>query len=94
MRRKITNLLDLILVVQDKGVVFPAQPDCQLFPLSVKSNAFVVLMLFVIMCNFLLFGTFEQVLCHDKVISVEKDYKFTSFSPSTRRPTPDISSIA
>ena len=52
-------------------------------------------MLFVIFgnfCNF--FGIFEHLQSQDLVISVEKGYKFSLFTPSARGQTLDIATTA
>ena len=56
MLRRVTNGVDLVLLLQEKHLILLAQHDSQPFPPSMKSSAFGVLMLFVILgnyCNFL-----------------------------------------
>ena len=50
--RIVTNLIHLVLLVQDKHLILLAQHDCHPIPPSFKSSAFGVLMLFVLLGNF------------------------------------------
>ena len=40
MLEKVTNLVDLVFLLQEKHLIFLAQDDCQLFPPSKKCSAF------------------------------------------------------
>ena len=73
MLRRVTHLVDLVLLLQDKHLVLLPQHDYQPFPPSVKSSAFGVLTLLVILGNFCsFFCIFEHAQSLDGVISVEK----------------------
>ena len=77
MLERITNLVDLDFVLQEKHLILVAQNDCQPLPPSIKSSSFGVLMLFVILGNFCDFcGIFEHAQSQVGVISAEKGYKF------------------
>ena len=52
MWEKVTNLVDLVLLLQDKHLILVAQHDSQPFPPSMKSSDFGVLTLFVMFGNF------------------------------------------
>ena len=45
MFERLTNLVDLVLLLQEKHLILVAQHDCQPFPPSMKSSDFGVLML-------------------------------------------------
>ena len=75
MLRRVTNLVDLVLLLQDEHLILLPQHYSQPFPPGMKSSAFGVLTLLVILGNF--FGIFEHTQSQDGVISVEKDYKFS-----------------
>ena len=56
MLRRVTNVVDLVLLLQDKHLILLPQHDCQLLPPSIKSSSFGILTLCVILgnfCNFL-----------------------------------------
>ena len=96
--KTIINSLHLVLVLEYKDLIMLVDHDSQQFPPSMKRSAFAVLTLFVIMDNFVIFFyifRIWQVLYQDRLISVQKDYQFISFSPSTARHavTPAIASI-
>ena len=55
MLKRVTNLVDLVLLLQDKHLILLAQHDCQPFPPSMKCSAFGLLTLFVILGNFCIF---------------------------------------
>ena len=58
MLRRVTNLVGLVLLLQEKHSILLAQHDCQPFSPSMKSGSFGVLTLFVIFgnfCNFLVY---------------------------------------
>ena len=58
MLRRVTNLVDLVLLLQDKHLILLAQHDYQPFSPSMKSGSFGVPTLFVILgnfCNFLVY---------------------------------------
>ena len=77
MLRRVTNLVDLVLLLQDTHLILLPQHDCQPFPPSMKSSAFGVLMLLVILgnfCNF--FCILQHVQPQGGVISVERAKNF------------------
>ena len=77
MLERITNLVDLDFVLQEKHLILVAQNDCQPLPPSIKSSSFGVLMLLVILGNFCDFcGIFEHAQYQDGGILVENCYKF------------------
>ena len=54
------KLVDLLLLLEDKHLILLPQHDCQPFPPSLKSSAFGILTLYVILgnfCNFLVYLT-------------------------------------
>ena len=56
----VTNLVDLVFVLKERHLILLPQHDCQPFRPSLKSSAFGVLTLFVILsnfCNFLVYLT-------------------------------------
>ena len=58
MLKRVTNVVDLVFLLQGKHLILLAQHDCQPFPPSMKSSAFGVLTLYVILgnfCNFLVY---------------------------------------
>ena len=55
MLERVTNLVDLFLLLQDEHLILLPQHDCQPFPPSLKSSAFGVLMPFVLSGNFLVY---------------------------------------
>ena len=76
MSERVPNLVDLVFLLQEKHLILVAENDCQLFPPSMKSSAFGVLMLFVVFGNFCdIFSIFEHVQSQDGGISVGKGYK-------------------
>ena len=78
MLERVTNLVGLAFLLQEKHLILVAQHDSQLLPPSMKSSDFVVLMLFVIFGNFCdFFGKFEHLQSQDGVLTVEKSYKFS-----------------
>ena len=52
MLERVTNVVDLVFLLQEKHLILVAQNDCQPFPPSMKSSAFGVFTLFVILGNF------------------------------------------
>ena len=83
MLERVTNLVDLVFLLQEKHLIFVAQHDCQPFPPSMKSSDFGVLTLFVILDNFVdLFGILEYLRSQDGVIGVDNCYKVNCFSPT------------
>ena len=78
MLERVTNLVDLVFLLQGKHFILVGQHDSQPFPPSMKSSDFGVLVLFVILGNFCdFFGKFEHLQSQDGVITVEKGYKFS-----------------
>ena len=55
MLKTVTDLVDLLLLVEDKQLMLLPQHDCHPFPPCLKSSAFGVLTLFVILSNFFIF---------------------------------------
>ena len=52
MFERVTNLVDLVFLLQKKHLILVAQHGCQPFPPNMKSSDFSVLTLFVILGNF------------------------------------------
>ena len=50
--RRVTNLVDSVLLLEDKHLILLPQHDCEPFQPSMKSSAFGVLTLFVILGNY------------------------------------------
>ena len=77
MLERVTNLVDLDFVLQEKHLILVAQNDCQPLPPSMESSAFGVFTLFVILGNFCYCcGIFEPSQSQVAVISAQKGYKF------------------
>ena len=77
MLERVTNLVDLVFLLQGKHLILLAQHDCQQFPPSTKSSDFGVLTLFVMLGHFCdLCGIFEHLQPQDGLIAVEKGYQF------------------
>ena len=88
MLKRVTNLVDSVFLLQDKN-------DSQPFSPNMKSSAFGVLPLFVILDNISdFFGIFEHLQSQDGVISVGKGYKSGCFRPSATGQTLDIATTA
>ena len=49
MLERVTNLVDLVFLLQEKHLILVAQHDCQPFPPSMKSSDFGVLTLLIIL---------------------------------------------
>ena len=63
---KVTNLVDLVFLLQEKHLILVTEHDCQPFTPSMKSSAFGVLTLFVMLGNFCdFFGIFST--CGPKI---------------------------
>ena len=59
MLERVTNLADLVFLLQEKHLILVAQHDSQAYPPCMKSSDFCVLTLFVIFDNFCdFFGIF------------------------------------
>ena len=63
---RVTNLIDLVLQLQDKHLILLPLHDCQPFPHTMKSSAFGVLMFFVILGNFCKFSVYLRI-CSPKI---------------------------
>ena len=59
----VTNFVDFVFLLQYRHLIFLAQHDCQPFPPRMKSNAFGVLTLFVILGNFCNFLVYLSTRC-------------------------------
>ena len=55
MLERVTSLVDLVLLLQDKHLILLSQHDSQPFPPSMKSSAFGVSTLSVILFNILVY---------------------------------------
>ena len=76
MLERVTNLVDLVFLLQEKHLILVAHHDCQPFPPSMKSSDFGVFTLFVILDNFPdFFGIFEHLRSQDGSIIVDNCYK-------------------
>ena len=95
MLERVTNLVDLVFLLKEKHLILLAQYDWHPFPLSMKLVllgfwCFLPSWVIFVIC----FGKFEHLQSQDLVISVEKGYKFSLFTPSARGQTLDIATTA